>query len=80
MNPVRRILMGVTRVPPAVMLMTIVGVAAVVTAMVSQHLESTDKNAKDNAAALTAQMNQTGKAVVAIKDIAEGDVISAKLS
>lgn len=69
--------MTITRIPPAVMLMTIVGVAAVVTAMVSQHLESTDKTAQQNAAALTAKLNQTGKAVVAIKDIAEGEVISA---
>ena len=77
MNPVRKILMNITRIPPAVMLMTIVGVAAVVTAMVSQHLDSNDKVAQQNAAALTAQLKQMGKAVVAIKDIPEGEVIAS---
>jgi pilus assembly protein CpaB len=77
MNPVRKLLMGITRIPPAVLLMTIVGIAAVVTAMVSQHLDTNDKVAQQNAAALTAKLNQMGKAVVAIKDIPEGEVIAS---
>jgi len=75
MNPLRALFLSLSRMPPALMLLIIIGLAVLVTMMVtgrmSQQEQELDAKKKD----LEAKMSAKGKVVYAIKDIPEGQTI-----
>ena len=77
MSPLRTILINLSRIPPAVMLIAIMGIAITVTLAVTNHMAANDKDTKDRTEALIKQMDQRGKVVVAIKDVPEGELIAS---
>ena len=64
--------------PPAVMLVIIVGLAVVVTIMVTGKVNDQESQFKAKSAELEAKMSQKGKVVYTIKDIPEGQAIPMK--
>jgi pilus assembly protein CpaB len=75
MNPLRALFLSLSRMPPAVMLLIIVGLAVVVTIMVNSKLSEQDTQFKQKQADLEQRMNAKGKVVYTIKDIPEGQTI-----
>jgi len=77
MNPLRALFLSLSRMPPAVMLLVIIGLAVVVTMMVTGKMSQSEKEAAEQKAALEAKYNQKSKVVYSNKDIPEGSTISA---
>ncbi len=77
MNPLRALFLSLSRMPPAVMLLIIVGLAVVVTMMVTGKMSESEKQMKDQEQALKAKYEQKAKVVYTTKDIAEGATVSA---
>ncbi len=77
MNPLRALFLSLSRMPPAVMLIIIVGLAVVVTMMVTGKMSDTEKAMKDREAELKKQYEQKAKVVMTTKDIAEGATVAA---
>ncbi len=77
MNPLRALFVSLSRMPPAVMLLIIVGLAVLVTMMVTGRMGESERAAKEQEAALKAKYEQKSKIVYAVKDIPEGATISA---
>jgi len=77
MNPLRALFLSLSRMPPAVMLVIIIGLAVVVTMMVTGTMGQKEKEAAEQKAALEAKYNQKTKVVYSTKDIPEGATISA---
>jgi len=75
MNPLRTLFLSLSRMPPAVMLVVIVGLAVVVTIMVTGKVNEQETQFKAKQSELEAKMNQKGKVVYTIKDIPEGQTI-----
>jgi len=75
MNPLRALFLSLSRMPPAVMLLVIIGLAVVVTMMVTGHMSEQENAVKQQKAELEAKMNQKGKVVYTVKDIPEGQTI-----
>jgi len=79
MNPLRALFLSLSRMPPAVMLLIIIGLAVVVTMMVTNQMTEEKAKLDDQKRILTDQMNAKGKAVYAVKDIPEGTTILAEM-
>ncbi|MBI4534582.1 MAG: Flp pilus assembly protein CpaB [Candidatus Melainabacteria bacterium] len=77
MNPLRALFLSLSRMPPAVMLLIIVGLAVMVTMMVTGKMGESERMAKEQEAALKAKYEAKGTVVYATKDIPEGATISA---
>lgn len=77
MNPLRALFLSLSRMPPAVMLLTIVGLAVVVTMMVTGKMSESQQQLDRERAALTAKQAEKVKVVYTTKDIPEGATISA---
>jgi len=77
MNPLRALFVSLSRMPPAVMLLIIIGLAVLVTMMVTGRMGESERLAKEQEAALKAKYEQKSKIVYAVKDIPEGATISA---
>lgn len=77
MNPFRALFLSLSRMPPALMLLIIIGLAVFVTYMVTGKLGESERAAKEQEAALKAKYEVKGKVVYATKDIPEGVTISA---
>ncbi len=75
MNPLRALFLSLSRMPPAVMLLIIIGLAVVVTMMVTGKVSEQEKDFAQKKADLEAKMSAKGKVVYAIKDIPEGQTI-----
>jgi pilus assembly protein CpaB len=75
MNPLRALFLSLSRMPPAVMLLIIIGLAVLVTMMVTGKVSEQEKNYQAKQAELETKMNQKGKVVYTIKDIPEGQTI-----
>jgi pilus assembly protein CpaB len=75
MNPLRALFLSLSRMPPAVMLLIIVGLAVVVTMMVTGKVSEQEKTFQSKQAELESKMNAKGKVVYTIKDIPEGQTI-----
>jgi pilus assembly protein CpaB len=75
MNPLRALFLSLSRMPPAVMLVVIVGLAVVVTIMVTGKVNEQETAFKARTAELETKMSQKGKVVYTIKDIPEGQSI-----
>jgi pilus assembly protein CpaB len=75
MNPLRALFLSLSRMPPAVMLLIIVGLAVVVTMMVTGKVSEQENQYKQQKADLEQKMNAKGKVVYTIKDIPEGQTI-----
>jgi pilus assembly protein CpaB len=75
MNPLRALFLSLSRMPPAVMLLIIVGLAVVVTMMVTGKVSEQEKTFQSKQAELEQKMNAKGKVVYTIKDIPEGQTI-----
>lgn len=76
MNPLRALFLSLSRMPPAVMLLIIIGLAVVVTFMVTGKLSQSEDEARKQKEALEAKYSQKGKVVYSTKDIPEGATIS----
>jgi len=75
MNPLRALFLSLSRMPPAVMLLIIIGLAVVVTMMVTGKVSEQEKTFQSKQAELEQKMNAKGKVVYTIKDIPEGQTI-----
>lgn len=75
MNPLRALFLSLSRMPPAVMLLIIIGLAVVVTMMVTGKMNESDARFQQREAELRAKMEAKGKVVYATKDIPEGQTI-----
>lgn len=76
MNPLRALFLTISRMPPALMLLVIVGLATTATLVVTDHLNSKDAEMRAKEKAMLDQLNKKGTIVVAAKDIPEGQTIS----
>src|SRR3990167_4104591 len=77
MNPFRALFLSLSRMPPALMLVIIIGLAVFVTMMVTGKLGESERAAKEQEAAYKAKYEAKGNVVYATKDIPEGTTISA---
>lgn len=76
MNPLRALFLTISRMPPALMLLVIVGLATTATLVVTDHLNSKDAEMRAKEKAMLDQLNRKGTIVRASKDIPEGQTIS----
>lgn len=78
MNPLRNLMIAISRIPPAIQLLTIIGIAVAVTLLVNGQLISKQKEYDDKMAEVQNKLNGVdGKVVMIAKDIQEGSVISS---
>lgn len=77
MNPLRALMVSLSRMPPFVTLLIIVVLAGFVTMAVTGKLSETERQAKQEEAALKAKYEQKAKVVYATKDITEASTVSA---
>jgi pilus assembly protein CpaB len=75
MNPLRALFIGLSRMPPAAMLLIIVGLAVVVTMLVTNTIDETKKLSAARTADIEAQLSAKGKVIFATKDVPEGQPI-----
>lgn len=76
MNPMRSLFLSISRIPPAMMLLIIVGLASLVTFQVSSYVNGTKNKYDDELHRLKEAQAAKGKVVYAIRDIPEGMAIS----
>ncbi len=75
MNPLRALFLSLSRMPPALMLLIIIGLAVLVTMMVTGRVSQQQAEFEAKKKDLEAKMSAKGKVVYAIKDIPEGQTI-----
>jgi pilus assembly protein CpaB len=75
MNPLRALFLGLSRMPPALTLLLIIGLAVVVSMMVAGQIDTAKKDYDVKAALIDQARNAKGKVVYANKDIMEGQPI-----
>jgi pilus assembly protein CpaB len=78
MNPLRALFLSLSRMPPAVMLLIIIGLAVVVTMMVTGKVSESEKTYQTKQAELEQKLNAKGKVVYTTKDIPEGATIPSE--
>ena len=78
MNPLRALFMGISRMPPAIMLAMIVGLAVGVTFLVTDRLKVQEDDYKNKTDAMNRKMSAKSTVVYAIKDIPEGQTIPSE--
>jgi pilus assembly protein CpaB len=78
MNPLRALFVGISRMPPAVMLATIIGLAVGVTMLVTDRLKQQEDAYKKKTDEMTAEMSKKSTVVYAIRDIPEGQTIASE--
>jgi pilus assembly protein CpaB len=77
MNPLRALFLSLSRIPPAVMILLIVGLAVVVAMVINNQVGQQTHELEAQKAALEAKMSQKATVVYATKDIQEGATISS---
>lgn len=75
MNPLRALFLSLSRMPPALMLLIIIGLAVLVTMMVTGRVSQQQADFEAKKKDLEAKMSAKGKVVYATKDIPEGQAI-----
>ena len=75
MNPLRSLFLQLSLMPPALMLVLIIGLAVLITMMVTSNQTAHEEALKAKESDLIAKMSAKGKVVYAIKDISEGSTI-----
>lgn len=75
MNPLRALFLSLSRMPPAVMLLVIIGLAVVVAMMVTSKVSESEKTFEARKHELESRANAKGRVVYTIKDIPEGQTI-----
>ncbi len=75
MNPLRALFLQLSRMPPALMLLIIIGLAVLVTMMVTGKMTSQEQELAEKKKDLEAKLQAKGKVVYAVKDISEGQTI-----
>lgn len=75
MNPLRALFLSLSRMPPALMLLVIIGLAVVVTMMVTGKVSESEKTFEARKAELEQKATAKGKVVYTTKDIPEGQTI-----
>lgn len=78
MNSVRSVMIMISRIPPAMLLAIIVGIAGVTTMLVTGELERNRLNYEQSKLDMEAKSKATGSVVVALKDVPEGVTISSE--
>ncbi len=76
MNPMRSLFLSISRIPPAMMLLIIVGLASVVTFQVSSYLNGKQDQYTSEINRMKEAQAAKGKVVYAIRDIPEGTSIA----
>ena len=72
MNPMRSLFLSISRIPPAMMLLIIVGLASLVTFQVSNYVNGTKDKYDNEISRIKEAQAAKGKVVYAIRDIPEG--------
>ncbi|HEY9785977.1 MAG TPA: Flp pilus assembly protein CpaB [Candidatus Obscuribacterales bacterium] len=75
MNPLRALFLSLSRMPPAVMLLIIIGLAVVVTMMVTGKVSESETKYAQQVEEMKRRAEAKGKVVYAVKDIPEGQTI-----
>jgi len=78
MNQFRALFLMISRMPPAVMLAFIIGLAVTVTYAVTERMRQTEHDYVEKTEKITQQLNQKGTVVYVVKDIAEGQTIPSE--
>lgn len=78
MNPLRALFVGISRMPPAVMLATIIGIAVAVTLLVTDRLRQQEESYKRKTDEMTAELSKKSTVVYAVRDIPEGQTIPSE--
>jgi pilus assembly protein CpaB len=78
LNPLRTLFLMLSRTPPAIMLLMIIGVAVLVTVTVTSSESVRDKAFNDTLKDLERKNNAKAKVVYVINDIADGQVITSE--
>ena len=78
LNPLRTLFLMLSRTPPAIMLLMIIGVAVLVTVAVTGSESVRDKTFNDTITEMERKNNAKTKVVYVIKDIADGQVITSE--
>lgn len=77
MNPLRALFLTLSRTPPAIMLVMIVGLAVLITVTITNSTESNKAQLEEQRRLMVERANAKTKAVYVVKDIPEGAVIQA---
>jgi pilus assembly protein CpaB len=77
MNPFRVLFLNLSRIPPVILLSSIVGLAGVTAFAVHNQLESEERKTQTAQDQLRDRLNEQGKAVFATRDIPEGQTIAS---
>ncbi|CAN5500825.1 hypothetical protein BH11CYA1_BH11CYA1_33360 [soil metagenome] len=77
LNPLRTVLLMLSRTPPAIMLLMIIGVAVLITVTVTSSESGRDKAFNEQLQDLERKNSAKAKVVYVIKDIADGQVITS---
>jgi pilus assembly protein CpaB len=75
MNPLRTLFLSLSRMPPALMLLVIIGLAVVVTMMVTGKVSESEKTFEARKQELEQKASAKGKVVYTVKDVPEGQTI-----
>ena len=78
LNPLRTLFLMLSRTPPAIMLLMIIGVAVLVTVTVTSSESVRDKAFNDTLKDLERKNNAKTKVVYVVRDIADGQVITSE--
>jgi Flp pilus assembly protein CpaB len=76
-NPLRALFLGLSRMPPALTLLLIVGLAGVVAVMVAGKIETAKNDYDAKIALIDAKASAKGKVVYSLKDVPEGQSITS---
>lgn len=77
MNPLRALLMGLSRVPPAAMLLAIVGLALLAALVISTEMTKREQDYQLRIKAVSDEEKATGDVVYVVKDLQGGQTISS---
>ncbi len=77
MNPLRALLVGLSRIPPAAMLFAIVGLAVLAALLINTEVTKHERDYQLRIKAMDADVNATGDVVYVVKDLQEGQTISS---
>lgn len=77
MNPLRALFLTLSRTPPALMLVMIVGLAVLITVTITSSSETSKAQLEEQKRIMQERANAKTKAVYVVKDIPEGAIIEA---
>ena len=79
MNPLRALMVSLSRIPPAAMLLAVVGLAILATLLVTTELGKRERELQLRISAIDQEKSATGTVIYVVKDVSEGQTFSADM-